>query len=137
MQLALLLMDIDKFKDVNDRHGHACGDFVLTTFGTRLGRSVRSGDLIARLGGDEFAVLIEDLAALSAAESVAKKLIAAMAVPVVWEGVELKVTTSIGIGYSSELLSQAALLNHAETALYRAKHAGRNRYEVEIVDSPT
>jgi diguanylate cyclase (GGDEF)-like protein/PAS domain S-box-containing protein len=135
MQLALLLIDIDKFKEVNDRHGHACGDFVLTTFGARLGRSVRAGDLVARLGGDEFAVLIEDLAALSAAESVAKKLIAAMGAPIEWGGGQLQVTTSIGIGYSSELLPQAALLDLADSALYRAKHAGRNRYEVLVADS--
>ena len=101
LAVALMYMDIDHFKQVNDSHGHAAGDEVLRVFGQRLSACVRSGDLVARLGGDEFVVLIEDLSAPETAEAIARKLIESMGEGIVVEDTTLHVTTSIGIAYSA------------------------------------
>ena len=129
--LALLLMDIDAFKQINDRHGHAVGDEVLRTFAGRLSDCVRSTDLVARLGGDEFAVLVEDAGLPEAAEAIARKLIAGMARPmVVAGGVDVDVTTSIGIAFAVQPPDQDTLVRAADAALYAAKRAGRNCFEL-------
>src|SRR5690606_6750606 len=127
--IALLCMDIDHFKDINDGHGHAAGDVVLQTFARRLCASVRETDLVARLGGDEFVILIED-APPEAAEAVARKVVAAMAEPVDVGGTRLTVSTSIGVAYARQSADAAGLMASADAALYEAKKAGRNRYHV-------
>lgn len=127
--VALMYMDIDHFKQVNDRYGHAAGDEVLRVFGQRLNACVRSGDLVARLGGDEFVVLIEQLAETATAELIAGKLIAAMREGIVVDDLTVHVTTSIGIAYSTSAASKS-LMGAADAALYQAKEAGRNTYKL-------
>jgi diguanylate cyclase (GGDEF)-like protein/PAS domain S-box-containing protein len=122
--VALMYMDVDHFKQVNDSFGHAAGDEVLRVFGQRLSACVRSGDLVARLGGDEFVVLIEDLDAPETAEGIAV------------EGTTLHVTTSIGIAYSMHPAVSKTLATAADMALYAAKKAGRNTWQLLVTDDP-
>lgn len=128
--LALLLMDVDRFKQINDSRGHAGGDAVLREFARRLKASVRAGDLVARLGGDEFAVLVEGAVDAAAAESIASKLQAAMSQPILLPGGPLVVGTSIGIGLAAcgELAEGERLVAAADQALYAAKDAGRGTW---------
>lgn len=134
--VALMYMDIDHFKQVNDGYGHAAGDEVLRVFGQRLGACVRSGDLVARLGGDEFVVLVEDLAAPETAAGIARKLIAAMAEGIEVEATTLHVTASIGIAYSMHPAVSKTLTIAADMALYAAKKAGRNTFQLLVTDDP-
>ncbi|HEX7802370.1 MAG TPA: diguanylate cyclase [Pseudoxanthomonas sp.] len=136
LAVALMYMDIDHFKQVNDGHGHAAGDEVLRVFGQRLSACVRSGDLVARLGGDEFVVLIEDLSAPETAEAIAGKLVEAMRESIVVEGTTLHVTTSIGIAYSAHPAVAKTLAAAADAALYAAKSAGRNTWQLLPTDDP-
>ncbi|SDQ77712.1 PAS domain S-box-containing protein/diguanylate cyclase (GGDEF) domain-containing protein [Pseudoxanthomonas sp. CF125] len=136
LAVALMYMDIDHFKQVNDTHGHAAGDEVLRVFGQRLSACVRAGDLVARLGGDEFVVLIEDLSAPETAEAIAGKLIEAMSEDIVVEGTTLHVTTSIGIAYSAHPAVAKNLTAAADAALYAAKSAGRNTWQLLPTDDP-
>lgn len=136
LAVALMYMDIDHFKQVNDGHGHAAGDEVLRVFGQRLSACVRSGDLVARLGGDEFVVLIEDLSAPETAEAIAGKLIEAMRESIAVEGARLQVTTSIGIAYSAHPAVAKTLAAAADAALYAAKSAGRNTWQLLPTDEP-
>ncbi|WP_163839560.1 sensor domain-containing diguanylate cyclase [Pseudoxanthomonas sacheonensis] len=136
LAVALMYMDIDHFKQVNDTHGHAAGDEVLRVFGQRLSACVRSGDLVARLGGDEFVVLIEDLSVPETAEAIAGKLIEAMSEDIVVEGTTLHVTTSIGIAYSAHPAVAKNLTAAADAALYAAKSAGRNTWQLLPTDDP-
>ncbi len=129
LPLSLLSLDIDRFKLVNDTHGHAAGDAVLRAFGQRLCASVRETDLVARLGGDEFAILLEDQD-VDAAQTVARKIIAAMAPPVATAGLDIPVATSIGIAWTTSADDAAGLLARADAALYAAKRAGRNCYRI-------
>ena len=131
--VALLCMDIDHFKRINDGHGHAAGDAVLQWFAGRLRDAVRETDLVARLGGDEFTILIED-AAPGAAEAVARKIVAACTQPVEAGGPRLVVTTSIGVAYARRPIDAVTFLAHADAALYAAKDGGRNGYRVHGVE---
>ena len=129
--IALLYLDVDHFKHINDTFGHAVGDAVLCEFAQRLGESVRATDFAARLGGDEFVVLVEDIDESEAAETVARKLIARMRDRVGVRGHELAVTTSIGIAFCRQPIAHTdALMQLADTALYAAKAAGRNTYRL-------
>lgn len=123
--VALIYLDLDRFKEINDSLGHAAGDAVLREFSRRLLRCVRQGDLVARLGGDEFAVFIEGVGSEAAAEAIAAKLIAAMAKPIALAGGARPVGTSVGIGYARGAASQESLMAAADQALYAAKSAGR------------
>jgi diguanylate cyclase (GGDEF)-like protein len=117
----LLLLDLDDFKMINDRHGHAAGDVVLTVLGRRLGDLVRTGDTVARLGGDEFAHLVHGTE--SEIRAVAKRLVEAVEQPVVAGGRRFHVRTSIGAVLAADDLrdSAAVMLSHADIALYEAK----------------
>lgn len=126
--IALLYLDIDHFKTINDKHGHAIGDGILCAFAQRLLDNVRATDLVARLGGDEFVVIVDDAALPDAAETIARKLIETMTQPMRVEGRELKVTTSIGIAYTHAPVDARTLMSCADAALYAAKEAGRNTY---------
>ena len=128
--VALLYLDIDRFKGINDGHGHAAGDAVLQAFARRLCDSVRETDLVARLGGDEFVILLEDVPA-TGAEAVARKVVATMANPVdTGDGHCISVSTSIGIAFTQQPTDAATLMARADAALYMAKEAGRNRYHL-------
>jgi diguanylate cyclase (GGDEF)-like protein/PAS domain S-box-containing protein len=125
--LALLWLDIDQFKSINDNHGHPVGDAVIIEFARRVLGCVRQNDLVARIGGDEFVLLIE-APERESGEIVAKKLLIAMQDPVIVDGITLNVTTSIGVAFSPQPASTKALMDLADRALYAAKSAGRNTY---------
>lgn len=126
---AILFIDIDHFKQINDRFGHAVGDLVLTEVGERLRNSIRETDTLARLGGDEFIALIDEVTRIDDATTVAQKIIAALAAPVIDEGRAISIGTSIGLAiYPQHGQSTTELIAAADQAMYRAKTEGRNRY---------
>jgi diguanylate cyclase (GGDEF)-like protein/PAS domain S-box-containing protein len=130
-QVAVLLLDLDRFKLVNDSFGHAAGDALLVEIAPRLREALRPGDTIGRLGGDEFVVLLEDVADEQVTVEVAERIIAALGRPFLLEGIEHFVTVSIGIALTGgERVLPGALIRDADAALYRAKDRGRGRYEV-------
>ncbi|WP_435104171.1 EAL domain-containing protein [Arhodomonas sp. AD133] len=127
--LALLFLDLDRFKIINDTRGHACGDELLTAVAHRLQSALEAGDCIARLGGDEFAVLLPALASADEAQQVAIGLIHAFAQPFDTSDGELFTSTSIGISvYPRDGREAESLLRNADAAMYRAKEQGRNTY---------
>ena len=135
--LALLYLDIDHFKQINDSLGHAVGDDVLREFAQRLKGCLRVTDFAARLGGDEFVALVEDVDAPEILELIARKMIAAMQQPIVVNGNALRVTTSIGIAFCCRMsTNRDELLHIADEALYAAKAAGRNACRTSIVEDP-
>jgi len=128
--IAILFLDIDRFKNINDTLGHDSGDRLLQSFSHMLLKCVREGDTVARLGGDEFAILLEGVSSMDAATHVAEKIKAALLVPFKVEGPDLFVTTSIGVSlYPYDGVDTATLLKHADAAMYRAKDMGRNNYQ--------
>lgn len=128
--IAVLFVDLDKFKDVNDSLGHPAGDHLLTSVAGRLREILRPGDTAARLGGDEFAILVEDIAGEGCAVDVAERLLEAMAEPFVLRGKDVAVGASVGIAVSAPGETVDDLLRNADMAMYTAKEAGRGRYEV-------
>lgn len=133
-RLALMFLDIDHFKSINDSLGHQGGDTVLKEFADRLRACVRVTDTVARLAGDEFVVLLEGLNVAEEAEGVARKIISSMTTPVMVGDMPLNVTTSIGVVVSAAGQDDAAsLMFRADEALYRAKRAGRNTFEVSTM----
>ena len=128
---ALLYMDFDRFKVVNDSLGHALGDAMLKAIAGRLGSCVRPADSVARLGGDEFVVLIETVTRASEAVRVAKRIQDAFLSPLMVEGHELHTSASIGIVASTTRYTHAEeVVRDADIAMYRAKSTGRGSYEV-------
>jgi diguanylate cyclase (GGDEF)-like protein/PAS domain S-box-containing protein len=126
---ALLYLDIDHFKQINDRYGHAVGDAVLVEFARRVRGAVRATDLVSRLAGDEFTVLLGDVADEADVELVARKILAAMQAPFALDAVVLQVGTSIGAALAEQPdPAPARLLDTADRALYMAKEAGRNTW---------
>nr|WP_249420126.1 EAL domain-containing protein [Rhabdothermincola salaria] len=129
--LAVLVIDLDGFKLVNDALGHHVGDQLLVVVAERLVDAVRAGDTVARLGGDEFAVLCEGVHDVTEAAMVAERVAEAMATPIAIDGVETYVTASIGItARTGEEASADVLLREADGAMYRAKEQGRSRHEI-------
>ena len=128
-QMAVLYLDLDNFKQVNDTLGHAAGDVLLKDFALRLRSSVRATDTVARFGGDEFVVLLEDVKEVGNAVSVAEKIIAESRQALSIEGREVVATASVGIAYGTGL-DEEGLVKRADAALYQAKKAGRDRYSV-------
>ncbi len=128
--LVVCFLDLDDFKAVNDAHGHAAGDQLLRTIGSRLPQAVRPGDTVARFGGDEFAVLLEDTD-LDVAVGVAQRLLEAISMPVNIGDAEVVTHASIGLALCSEQHRDPdALLAEADAAMYAAKARGSNCYEI-------
>jgi diguanylate cyclase (GGDEF)-like protein/PAS domain S-box-containing protein len=126
-RLAVMFIDLDRFKLVNDTHGHEAGDLLLKAIAHRLKASLRAGDTAARLGGDEFVMLLEDITSESDMRGIGEKLIAELALPVGIGGTEVTVTASIGVStFPRDGQDAAALLRCADAAMYRAKGGGRN-----------
>ncbi len=129
--LAVLFLDLDRFKVVNDTLGHAVGDQLLVEVSNRLGGSLRPGDTVARLGGDEFGLLLENVADAETAEAVALRIEAELSKPLQFEGREIFITASIGIALSSARLGMPEeILRDADLAMYHAKAKGSARHEV-------
>ena len=128
---ALLFLDLDRFKVVNDSLGHHVGDELLVAIARRLESCVRPGDTVARLGGDEFAVLLEEVRGQDEAVQVAERIRGVVGLPVDLAGHDVVPSVSIGVVMGAELDARAeALLRYADVAMYRAKAAGRGTYEV-------
>ncbi|MEN1941614.1 EAL domain-containing protein [Luteimonas sp. MJ174] len=129
-RVAVLFLDIDRFKDINDSLGHAVGDRILRAAAARLQQAVGPGQTVARLGGDEFTVILEDLAAAEDAERVAREIIMAFEAPLMPDdGQEVSVSTSIGISlYPDHAQVPTELLKRADAAMYQAKAAGRRTW---------
>ncbi|MDP2014694.1 MAG: diguanylate cyclase, partial [Actinomycetota bacterium] len=130
----VLMMDLDRFKDVNDTLGHAAGDSLLIAAARRLEGIVRGGDLVARLGGDEFVVVIRDLDEPAEAVMAAERLVKEFQAPFAQGEIELSATASVGVALATESSDAGELLRDADTALYAAKRAGRNRVSVFNAD---
>ncbi len=131
-KIAVLFLDLDRFKHVNDSMGHAAGDRMLKAAGSRLRQVVREGDSVARIGGDEFTIVLEDISASAEAERIAEKVIAAFEEPLELDsGQEIVISPSIGISlYPDHGQSASDLLKFADTAMYQAKDHGRKTWMV-------
>jgi len=128
---AILFLDFDGFKIINDSLGHANGDILLAAIARRLETTIRTVDTVARLGGDEFVMLLDDIEGLQSATHIAERIQRALAVPFMLEGQEVFIHVSIGIALNAaEYELPEDLLRDADTAMYRAKIQGRGRYEV-------
>jgi diguanylate cyclase (GGDEF)-like protein len=129
--VAILFLDLDRFKTINDTLGHGAGDELLRLTAHRLSGAVREEDTVARLGGDEFLFLISGVDIVEDAARVATKILDAFHAPFVVAGHELHVTASIGISlFPMDAADGETLIRNADTALYRAKEQGRNRYQL-------
>ncbi len=132
---ALLFIDLDDFKPINDRLGHEAGDAVLVEVGRRIVSAVRPIDRVARLGGDEFAVLCPDLADERTAVGIARRVIDVVSRPISIGGEPVTVGASIGVAMGSGLADRSTLIRRADEAMYRAKAAGS--CQVAVAASPT
>lgn len=129
-QLAVLFIDLDRFKYINDTLGHDAGDQLLREVASRLKSCLRDSDTVARLGGDEFIVLIPELEEEKYLRNVAEKIITTMALPHVLVGQQCHITISMGISiYPQDGLDERTLAKNADTAMYRAKQSGRNNFQ--------
>ncbi|MBV8691109.1 MAG: EAL domain-containing protein [Actinobacteria bacterium] len=128
--LAILFIDLDGFKNVNDTLGHAAGDHVLEIMAERVRACIRPGDTAARLGGDEFAILLEDIKGEGEAQAVADRLLSALLVPFTIRGKELTIGASIGIALNWRGDTTEDLLRNADVAMYTAKENGRGHHAI-------
>jgi len=125
-RFALLYLDLDGFKPINDLYGHRCGDAVLRISARRIANQVRSSDTVARLGGDEFAILLQDVSEEEAALRIAENVIETVSAPMNAEGQEIEIAASIGIAFFPRSGRDAdALIHEADRAMYEAKRAGK------------
>ncbi len=129
--LAVLMVDLDRFKEINDSFGHPAGDEVLRVTANRLLQAVRAEDTVARLGGDEFVVLLQDLTDLHVAKEIAAIIVGTLAIPIQVDGCEVPVSATVGVcALAASECNADDLMKNADTALYRAKEDGRNRFQV-------
>ena len=135
--MAVMYMDIDRFKPVNDTFGHSVGDALLKAFSARLTHTMRASDTIARLGGDEFTIIMERIGRFDDASALAAKIVSAMQAPFDLDGTVVSISASIGLAYyRDEDITPAGLLNRADMLLYEAKQGGRNTYRAGPALSP-
>jgi diguanylate cyclase (GGDEF)-like protein len=135
--LAILFLDLDRLKPVNDAQGHAAGDQLLVEFSRRLKGCIRPHDIAARMGGDEFTVLLEDVRSEQEATEVAVRILESLKDPFRLESGEVSTTVSIGIAFSDcGAAGPDDLLKAADAAMYRAKTSGKARYEIHRKEAP-
>lgn len=128
-RFAVMFLDLDGFKAVNDHLGHQAGDHLLCTVAARLKGVLREIDVVARMGGDEFTLILEKADTASAAETIARKVIDAIRQPVEYGGEQIIVSASVGVAlYPHDSTTAQELLTHSDEAMYRAKNSGKNRY---------
>ncbi len=128
--VAVLFLDLDNFKTINDSLGHDAGDRLLQAVAQRIVKNTRSSDTVARLGGDEFAILLERVSSPAEAQEVAASLIETLGLPFALNAAEVRVAASIGVALSTCAGGTESLLGNADIAMYHAKSAGKNRYAV-------
>lgn len=129
LKMALLFVDLDNFKPVNDMLGHQVGDELLTAVGERLRAAVRRDDAVARVGGDEFAIMLSRLPDIAVASALAQKVVETVSAPYSIQGREILIGASIGIAvYPQDGATAETLMKHADKAMYRAKWLGGSRY---------
>ena len=134
-RLAVLFLDLDRFKNINDTLGHSVGDDLLRICATRLSQRIREGDTVARLGGDEFMILLEDYGGPEDAQSVARDVLDSLSKPIKVDDHELFITVSIGISqYPENGSTVEELVSNADAAMYRAKARGKNNYQFYTSD---
>jgi diguanylate cyclase (GGDEF)-like protein/PAS domain S-box-containing protein len=130
-QAAVLFVDLDHFKPINDQHGHDVGDEVLKEVARRLRTSVRESDLVGRLGGDEFLLVLADIRSEESVNRVARLCLERLSEPHLLRGLELRTTCSIGISlFPQDGDDLGTLIHHADAAMYQAKHGGRNKFQL-------
>lgn len=135
--VAVLFLDLDGFKHINDTYGHTVGDLLLKAVARRLAGSLRNSDVVGRFGGDEFVVLLPGIPSLEDVEIVARKLISAITQPFVLEEHQIDITTSIGISlFPSDAQLPQDLVEKADQAMYQAKELGKNRYTFATATAP-
>ncbi|MFA6500170.1 MAG: GGDEF domain-containing protein, partial [Desulfurivibrionaceae bacterium] len=128
-KIALLYVDLDKFKQINDAHGHLAGDTVLKEVASRLRALLRDSDTVARMGGDEFVVILHDISSKTAVSNVTKKIIDALAKPILFNETQFTVMASVGISiYPDDDKQIDALLQKADKAMYQAKKSNTTSY---------
>jgi diguanylate cyclase (GGDEF)-like protein len=128
-RFALLLIDLDHFKQINDTLGHDAGDAMLVESAARLQNAVRHSDCLARLGGDEFAILLTETVDMAAAEAICLRIVESFTAPIPFNGIEMRTSPSIGMAlYPAHGTTQDTLYKAADLALYEAKAAGRNTW---------
>ena len=129
--LAVVFLDLDGFKTVNDAHGHDMGDELLITLSVRMKEALREGDSLARIGGDEFIVVLVDLVNVEDCQPILERLLLSASEPVTIDGVVLNVSASIGVThYPQDNVVADQLMRHADQAMYKAKQLGKNRYHL-------
>jgi diguanylate cyclase (GGDEF)-like protein/PAS domain S-box-containing protein len=129
-QFAVLFLDLDRFKNINDTMGHEAGDLLLQEIATRLKQTLRAVDVIARLGGDEFVILIEEISDSSHVSTVAHKILTSIIKPLTIMKQECRITASIGISiYPKDAEDEQSLMKNADMAMYLAKEEGKNNYQ--------
>ncbi|HKY02982.1 MAG TPA: EAL domain-containing protein [Burkholderiales bacterium] len=134
-QVAVMVIDLDRFKNVNDSFGHAAGDELLQQTAERLKSNIRQSDIVGRFGGDEFSVLLDNIGTAQNAAVIAQKLLNTFTAPFVVAGHEIYVSGSIGIScYPADATDAENLFKNADVAMYRAKAEGRNRYQFFSAD---
>lgn len=137
-QFALLFIDLDQFKKINDSLGHHIGDEVLIESASRLGSIIRDEDTLARLGGDEFTIILKDISSVQGASTVAQKIVKIMKEPIKIKGHTLFISSSIGISmFPADATSEDNLIKFADTAMYRAKDEGRDNFQFYSSDMTT
>ena len=124
--IAVLFIDIDDLKSINDNYGHAAGDIAITVIAQRIRMSTRADDLVARYGGDEFVVILPEIRSAGDAVAVADKIRREAESPIALDGGAVRSGVSIGVAMAKSGSDAAEALRRADAALYRAKRAGRN-----------
>lgn len=131
----VLFIDLDRFKPINDLHGHQTGDAVLREVARRIREQVRKADLVFRLGGDEFLVLLPQLVNSAEAATIAQRIVQTLGAPISAEGVELQLSASIGISvFPRDGMDMQSLVNAADSAMYHAKQSGKNNWQFYSAD---